>query len=144
MRAMTSMNGTGEVLKSDTNGRVRVPAERREALLNEFERSGLSAMKFASLVGVKYATFAYWVARRRKARQAQPSQEEAASVEQIEVSRRPEPMRFLEAFSESGRSGPGAALTIELPGGARVLVDSPAQLPMVVELLGMLKCGGRR
>lgn len=121
-----------------------MPAERREALLNEFERSGLSAMKFAALVGVKYATFAYWVARRRKARLTQPSMEEAASVEQVEVSRRPEPMRFLEALSESGRSSVGAALMIELPGGARVVVDSPAQLPMAVELLGMLNCGGKR
>lgn len=138
------MKGTGEVLKSDTNGRVRVPAERREALLDEFERSGLSAMKFAALAGVKYATFAYWVARRRKARQAQPSMEEAASVEQVEVTRKPKPVRFLEAFSESGRSSLGASLAIELPGGARVMVDSPAQLPMAVELLGMLNSGGRR
>ena len=144
MRAMTSMNGTGEVLKSDTNGRVRVPAERREALLDEFEKSGLSAMKFAALVGVKYATFAYWVQRRRKLRLVQPDEEVAAPVEQAEVTRKPEPVRFLEAFSESGRSSLGASLAIELPGGARVVVDSPAQLPMAVELLGMLNCGGRR
>ncbi len=138
------MNGAGEVLKSDTKGRVQIPAERRESLLNEFERSGLSAMKFAGLVGVKYATFAYWVQRRRKARLTQPDQEVAAPVEPVELSRRPEPVRLLEAFAESGRSSLGATITIELPGGARVVVESPAQLPMTVELLGMLNSGGRR
>lgn len=138
------MIGSGEVLKSDAKGRGRVPVERREALLDEFERSGLSAMKFAALVGVKYATFAYWVQRRRQARLAQPSQEGAAPMEQVEGSRGPEPVRLLEAFAESGRSSLEGALTIELPGGARVVVDSLTQLPMIAELLGMLNCGGRR
>ena len=39
---------------------------RAEALLDEFERSGLSGPKFAALVGIKYQTFAAWSARRRK------------------------------------------------------------------------------
>jgi hypothetical protein len=141
---MTSMIGSGEVLKSDTKGRVRVPAERQETLLDEFERSGLSALKFAALVGVKYATFAYWVQRRRRARLVQPKEDVATPLEQAGGSRRPEPVRLLEVFAESGRSSVGVALRIELPGGARVVLDSPAQLPMAVELLGMLNCGGRR
>jgi hypothetical protein len=40
------------VLKTDKLGRVQMPAERREQLLDEFERSGLSGKKFAALVGV--------------------------------------------------------------------------------------------
>ena len=44
---MTSMNAKTEVLKQDVRGRVRVSAERREALLDEFERSGASGAKFA-------------------------------------------------------------------------------------------------
>jgi hypothetical protein len=55
-----------KVLKQDT--RVRVPAPRREALLDEFERSGVSGAKFARLVGIKYPTFAGWVHRRRRVR----------------------------------------------------------------------------
>jgi hypothetical protein len=37
------------VLKTSSRGRVRTPPERRMALLAEFERSGLSAAKFAAL-----------------------------------------------------------------------------------------------
>jgi hypothetical protein len=44
------------VLKTDVLGRVRTPAVRRESLLDEFERSGLSGQKFAALVGIKYPT----------------------------------------------------------------------------------------
>jgi hypothetical protein len=64
---MTDMqNSDGVILETDERGRVRTPAERRESLLDEFERSGLSAVKFAALVGIKYQTFAAWAARRRK------------------------------------------------------------------------------
>jgi len=44
---MTSMIGEAEVLKTDTGGRVRVFPERWEALLDEFEKSGMSGAKFA-------------------------------------------------------------------------------------------------
>ena len=62
---MTSLNAKTEVLKQDGRGRVRVSAQRREALLDEFERSGVSGAKFARLAGIKYATFANWVLQRR-------------------------------------------------------------------------------
>jgi transposase-like protein len=58
---MTFLSAQGEVFKQDSRGRVRVPRERREALLEEFERSGASGVKFARLVGIKYQTFASWV-----------------------------------------------------------------------------------
>ncbi len=75
---MTTISQAVEtVLKTDAAGRIQMPPERREALLDEFERSGLSGAKFAKLAGVKYQTFAAWAARRRKQRgltrlQAQP------------------------------------------------------------------------
>jgi hypothetical protein len=53
------------VLKQDGMGRVKTPAARREQLLDEFERSGLSGTKFAAMAGVKYQTFALWARRRR-------------------------------------------------------------------------------
>ena len=65
---MTNTTLPDEVLKSDAMGRVRTPRVRREALLVEFEKSGVSARKFAALVGVNYQTFASWVQARRKAR----------------------------------------------------------------------------
>jgi hypothetical protein len=60
------MDENPKLLKQDVRGRVRTPVERREMLLEEFERSGLSGPKFAGLVGVKYQTFAGWVHERRK------------------------------------------------------------------------------
>jgi hypothetical protein len=44
---MTFMTGDQKVLLADARGRVRVAVERREALLDEFERSGMSGVKFA-------------------------------------------------------------------------------------------------
>ncbi len=55
------------MLKTDVLGRVKTSVRQREAMLDEFERSGLSGTKFAAVVGVKYQTFASWVQKRRKA-----------------------------------------------------------------------------
>ena len=53
--ATMNMTPTDEaILKTDVLGRVRTPRERREHLLDEFERSGLSGQKFAVLAGIKY------------------------------------------------------------------------------------------
>jgi transposase len=60
------MNPADRILKVDVVGRVWTPGEQREAVLDEFERSGLPASKFAAHIGVKYPTFASWVQKRRK------------------------------------------------------------------------------
>ena len=65
---MTLMHDSLELLKTDAGGRVRTSPERREAVLDEFERSGLSGMRFAAGYGLKYPTFACWVLRRKKQR----------------------------------------------------------------------------
>ena len=54
------MKGGEVVLKTDGLGRVKTPVARRESLLDEFERTGLSGAKFAALAGIKYQTFAAW------------------------------------------------------------------------------------
>ena len=51
---MTSLRSEVEVLKQDERGRVRVPRERRESLLDEFEASGTSGARFARLAGIKF------------------------------------------------------------------------------------------
>ena len=130
-------------MKTDTKGRVRVPAERREALLDEFERSGLSGMKFAALVGVKYATFAYWLARRRKAR-AQIEAPADLEPRRAEPVQSPRPVRLFEAFEEVGRASFDTALRVELPGGGVMVLESPGQLRLGAELLQMLTPGGGR
>lgn len=50
----------GEILKVDEKGRIRIPRERREALLAEFDRSGMTGSAFAQWAGIKYPTFAAW------------------------------------------------------------------------------------
>jgi len=54
------------ILKQDRQGRVMTSAARREELLDEFERSGLSGPRFAVLAGIKYQTFATWARKRRR------------------------------------------------------------------------------
>lgn len=74
MTPTTSTTATGaaegSIFKTDTMGRVRVPAARREALLDEFERGGASGQAFAAMVGVRYSTFATWMQDRRRAARA--------------------------------------------------------------------------
>jgi hypothetical protein len=125
---MTSLNEVGQVMKTDGRGRVLVPVERREALLDEFEKSGMSGAKFARLAGIKYATFANWVQGRRK-RRDEGTAEGKSSI------------RLMEAVLEDG-GAVGAGLLIELPGGGRVRVESPLQLRLAAELLSMMAQNG--
>jgi DNA-binding transcriptional regulator YiaG len=37
--------------------------------LEEYDRSGMSGVKFAQYVGIKYSTLAYWLQSRRRHRQ---------------------------------------------------------------------------
>ena len=142
---MRSTTTETEVLKQDARGRVLVTDERREALLDEFERSGASGAKFARMAGIKYATFAGWVARRRNERR----------VESAVVSGTPEAplvnrVHLLEAVVERGvpseeRGSSAGGLLIELPGGSRLRVESPVQMQMAAELVALLaqRTGGR-
>ena len=56
------------IFRRDATGRVRYSAERREALLDEFERLGMKGAVFARLAGISYPTFATWIQKRRHAR----------------------------------------------------------------------------
>jgi hypothetical protein len=55
----------GQLLSRDARGRVLVSRERREALLVEYDRSGMSGVKFAQYIGIKYSTLTYWLQSRR-------------------------------------------------------------------------------
>jgi hypothetical protein len=124
---MASTQSTEQILKSDVQGRVRVAPARREELVDEFERSGVSAARFASMVGVKYPTFAAWVLARRKKRQS------------AAVAPTGGPVRFLEAVMERGSSiAKSVPLEIELPGGARLRLTDVGQIPLALALLRSL------
>jgi transposase-like protein len=105
----------------DTKGRVRTTKEQRRLILAEFERSGLSAAQFARRTGLKYSTFALWVQHHRRTKR--PA--------------RKAPVRLLEAVLTT--STPATALTVLLPGGARLEVREADQVPLVAALVHALE-----
>jgi len=139
---MTSTIARAEILKQDVRGRVRVPVERQQALLDEFEQGGTSGAKFARLAGIKYATFAGWVLKRRRQRgRSVPTPPSSPAGREAVVSAGP--VRLFEALVEGGGRAEQAAvgsagLVIELPGGSRLVVESPVQLQMAAELLSLI------
>lgn len=128
---MTDMQESGGAfLKTDTQGRVQTPPARRESLLDEFERSGLSASKFAALVGIKYPTFAAWAARRRKDAAGKAPVKPADSV------------RWLEAVVQEAQSPmthQASAVILRLPGGAQIELADLKQVPLATALLRALE-----
>jgi hypothetical protein len=132
---MTDMIKADEaLLKTDGLGRVQTPPERREQLLDEFERSGLSGIKFATLMGIKYPTFAAWLSKRR--RQREPGKPMAAKPV--------DPMQWFEAVVDQAQqaSGPSqAGLLLELPGGARVHLKDRREAVLAAVLLQALEKG---
>ena len=135
-----------EVLRSDTRGRVRTSAERREALLDEFEKSGVSGARFAALIGVNYQTFAGWVHRRRKQRGGEGAGPTLATSMGVKAS---QPVRWLEAVVEDGGvsampSAGSSALWVHLPGGARLEIGNSGQVGLAAELLRNLERSANR
>lgn len=114
----------GAVIRSDRRGRMLVSPEQREALLDEFERSGMSGMAFCKLHGLVYPTFASW----RKKRRERPEPGSPAFAEVL-VGK--------DAVSSRG-SERGARLRVSLPSGAMIEVSERDQLPLLVELLASL------
>ena len=97
--------------------RVRVSRERREAILDEFERSSLSGADFARLHGIKYPTFAGWILKRRK----QPTNSQASTAGSAD---------FAEIILEQNNDSkpawqphPPGILQVQLPGGAWLQLD---------------------
>jgi hypothetical protein len=136
---MTSISSEPEVFKVDRRGRVHVPAARREALLDEYERSGTSAPEFAHLVGVKYATLAGWRAKRQQQRAlaGRPVERRASAAPALQLFE-----ALVETAPSAAPAGPG--LVIELPGGGRAVVSASGQIAWAAELLRLLgQPGGR-
>jgi hypothetical protein len=124
---MTSTDTAEQILKTDVLGRVRSPRQRREQVLDEFERSGLSGAKFAELTGIKYTTFASWVQARRKKQGKYPKLSKS----------KVDPVRWVEALvPQAGIApSPGAPLVIQLPCGARMEISGDAQAALAALVL---------
>ena len=121
-----SIPAAAVLLKMDTWGRVRVSKEKRKAILDEFERSGVSAAQFAKIAGLKYSTLAGWLQRHRRPKPKGRRQR----------------VRLLEALidpSLSGGSSPSQALLLFLPGEIRLELRSAAQVPLAAALVNALK-----
>ncbi len=110
----------GMVLKVDQQRRVRRTAAQREALLAEYERSGLSGPEFARVVGVKYQTLAGWRQRRRPRALSAPAPP-------------PSPVKWVEAVRED--SAPEAGLRLQFPGGIIAAVANEQQAALAAVLV---------
>jgi hypothetical protein len=112
-----------------------VTPERRDSLLAEYDRSGMSGVRFAKYVGIKYTTLAYWLKRRRCLRERERLKAEAGK----------EPAKsngtWIEAVVEKNGSparGPAGALRIYFAAGAYCQISSTAEVALAAELLGRL------
>ena len=102
-------------------GRRVMPAERREQLVAEYRTSGLTMAAFARREGIKYATFAGWVAKAGRGVTAKP------------------PIRFAEMRLPLGPTTTSAqndfALEVRLPDGVMVRGRVVAEVVALVRAL---------
>lgn len=109
----------------DTKGRVRASKEQRRAILVEFERSGVSAVQFAKITGLKYSTLAGWLQRYRRAKPPGRARQ----------------VRLLEAVVDPAQGAGGqkpAVLVLQLPGGVRMEVAGERQAALAAVLVRAL------
>ena len=116
------------LLKTDALGRVRMPKDRREAIVDAFENSGMSGQAFAAHAGLKYSTFACPVQKRRRARGDYKKNEETP------------PIALFEAVVESKEAAPSqGALTVETAGGLKLCIRTSEDVALAAELLQALR-----
>ena len=112
---------TGTIVKSDHSGRTRYTAQYKQEVCAAFESSSLSAPAFARQCGIKYPTFAAWIAARRRG-ESKPA--------------RKNPPAFLVA--EVAAQADGNALEVRLPGGAVARAADAEQIRLLAALLRQL------
>lgn len=111
----------GIIVKSDHSGRTRYTAQYKQEVLAAFESSSLSAPAFARQCGIKYPTFAAWIAaRKHDGRQASRDDRPAFLVAEV--------------AAETG----GPALEVRLPGGAVARATDAEQIRLLAALLRQL------
>ena len=126
-----------QILSQDARGRVLVTPERRESLLAEYDRSGMSGVRFAQYLGIKYTTLAHWVRSRRRQRQREKLLMKAGADAEAGRSNG----RWIEAVVEKNGSAaraPSGALRIYFAGGAYCQISSATEMALAAELLGRL------
>lgn len=122
-------NAQEKILKIDTLGRVRTSRERREAILSDFEQSGMSGAAYARLHGISYSTFANWVQKRRRRKPGNGSGPTAVEVrEKMELT-------LAEVTVQEASS---AGLRVELSCGASLVINNAKQAELAAGLIRQL------
>jgi hypothetical protein len=116
----------GEILKTDAKGRIRLRREKRQELLAEFERSGMSGAEFAKWCGVKYTTFCGWRQSLRREKESVP-----------EAGR---PMKWVEAVVDHGSKAAVSAGIVMHIGTIRVDVGDAKTAAELLQQLGVKRC----
>ncbi len=112
----------GPIIKSDRTGRTRYTSEYKQEVLDAFESSSLSAPAFAQQCGIKYPTFAAWLAKRNQGNRHPVNSTERPAFILAELPTAPD----------------GEALEVRLPGGAVARAAGPDQVRLLAELLRLL------
>ena len=127
--------GNHNGIRRDKMGRVQTSRERREALLDEFEKSGMTRSTFASHVGVKERTLGEWLYQRRRTT--------SGKKKAVETDKPAKPLpvtqsvRWVEAVVQGGSVG--TALSMLLPSGVRMEVSDSHGVALAVEVLKQLQ-----
>ena len=123
--AMASTKGElrTSIIKSDRSGRLRYTQQYRDEALAAFEASGMSGAAFAEHCGLKYQTFAGWVAKRRR--------------EKGQARRTVGKGQFVLAEFDTAPSVSGE-LRVELPGGASAMLATAGQAALLAALIRAL------
>jgi transposase-like protein len=121
-----------QILPVDRRGRVRVSRERRAALLEQFDKSGMTVRRFAAWAGIKYQTVYGWLQRRKQAGAAEA----------------PKGVQWVEAVVENNTRQaqsppvpPRGVLVVHLPGGARMEIGDGLAAALAGEVLRNLSGG---
>jgi len=116
MTSTASLLSAGEILKQDSLGRVRTPLGKRQEILAAFDGAGMSAARFAAMVGMNYSTFCSWVQER--------NQKQGKDSALTETAAKPE-VQWIEAEIACRAKQPCASNGMELEllgGGARLRI----------------------
>ena len=108
---------SGTIVKSDRAGRIRYSAQYKQEVLASFASSSLSAPVFARQCGIKYPTFAAWLAAGKNPQ------------------RKPSPSHPVFLVAEMAGAADRSALEVCLPGGAVARATRPEEIKLLAELL---------
>ena len=141
------MTKNEKILKQDVLGRVTIPKEQREKLLDAFEASGMSGKGFAEEHGIHVQTFASWIQKRRRARGDYENEEMRRKLRMgkkrsttANDSSATTPLNLIEVAIPSSTEVITPSLEVLLPGGVVVKVNSESQFGLLKSLLQELSC----